>query len=175
MWYRVDFLKLAVQLTPPVLRCGLTVALLKAMTVPIRYVYDRFTEYRGYVSGRLDTTANVISIEGALNAAFHLDGRQIRIETTDGDPASYWRYGREGKASPAMYYKGGGKGLTLRHEKEASYKPSFTVWVPSFLCTSLDAEEDKYGGEHLRTIKTLTDYYKPAGHSMYRIKTYDYE
>lgn len=175
MWYRVDFYKLAVQLTPPALRCGMVTALLKAMVAPIRYIYDRFTEYRGYVSGRLDTTANVISIEGALNKTFHLEERQIYIETTDSDPASYWRYKREGEDGQAMYFKGGGKGLTLRHEKEASYKPSFTVWIPSFLCTSLDAEEDKYGGEHLRTIKTLVDYYKPAGHSVYRIKIYDYE
>ena len=48
-------------------------------------------------------------------------------------------------------------------------------YVFFFEGTSLDAEEDKYGGEHLRTIKMLVDYYKPAGHSVYRITTYDYE
>ena len=66
------------------------------------------------------------------------------------------------------------KSVTLKRRGESSYKDSFVVWVPTFLCTSENTEEDKYGGRNLREIRNLLSYYKPAGRT-YRIELYDYE
>ena len=46
MWWKVDMVKLAVQLLPPVMRGGLTVALLKVLMLPVRYIYEQLTERR---------------------------------------------------------------------------------------------------------------------------------
>lgn len=173
MWYRIDIVRLAVQLLPPILRCGLLIALLKALVTPIRHAYGRFMEYRAVVAGRLDITACVQYMEKALNDAFYLCDRQIYIETLEADSAMCWHLKAEGQ--PAAYMHGkDGAAMLLRHKWEVGCKDSFVVCVPSFLCTSLDAVEDKHGGGHLRKIKTLLDYYKPAGRT-YRIEIYDYE
>ena len=173
MWYRIDMFKLAVQLLPPVLRCGLLIALLKALVTSVRYVYDKFMEYRASVSGRLDITAGVQYMEKALNDAFYLENRRIDIETLEADNTMYWYLEAEGQPETYMYGKGG-NAVLLKKNGEVSNKDSFVVRVPSFLCTSLDASEDKYGGKYLREIRALIDYYKPAGRT-YCIEIYDYE
>lgn len=165
--------KLAVQLLPPVMRGGLTVALLKVLTLPVRHIYDQLTARRKKAKRRLLTTANVQSMEQALNDAFFLTEGQIRIESTEGDSAVYWH--RKGETPHALYLHGQtGEGMTLRWKEECSYEDSFVVMVPTFLCTSEDAEADKYGGNNLREIKNLLSYYKPAGRTC-RIELYDYE
>ncbi len=172
MWYRVDLLRFAVQLVPPILRGGFLIALLKALVTPIRYLYDRFTTYRDEVAGRLDITAAVQYIEKALNDAFYLENGQIYIETVDPDGSQYWHLAAE--ELPVYMNEQGGTATLLRQEGEVGYEDNFIVWVPTFLCTSLDPAADKYGGEHLSTIQALLDYYRPAGRT-YHIALYDYE
>ncbi len=173
MWWKTDLLKLAVGLLPPMLRGGLTVALLKVLMLPVRYMYDLLTARRKNANRRLGTTANVASMEKALNDAFFLTDGQIRIDSGDNDDRTFWHLKTEGQES-ATLWKATEKGTVLKRRGEASYKDSFTVWVPTFLCTSTDSTEDKYGGHYLREIKILLNYYKPAGRT-YRIELYDYE
>lgn len=176
MWYRIDIMKLAVQLLPPVLRCVFTVALLRVLTLPLRYVQGLFAAYMAEVSGRLNITAGVQYIEKALNDAFYLTDGQIYIESvmvssnseffrleTEGMDAQY--IGTEGETPFYMYH------VTDTHPGDGV---NFNVYVPTFLCTSLNAGEDKYDGENLRRIRSLIDYYKPAGRK-YGIILYDYE
>lgn len=169
-------MKLSVQLLPPVMRGKLTVALLKVLTLPLRYVYDQLTEHRKNAARRLLTTANVWSMEKALNDAFFLTDNQIKIESSEAKDTVYLIYGIEPWQRPDLsyLYRTGGEALTLKRKGEGSYVDSLLVWVPTFLCTSEDAKEDKYGGKYLREIKILMNYYKPAGRT-YRIKLYDYE
>lgn len=166
-------MKLAVGMLPPMLRGGLTVALLKVLMLPVRYMYDLLTARRKNANRRLGTTANVASMEKALNDAFFLTDGQIRIDSGDNDDRTFWHMKTEGQ-EPATLWKATEKGTVLKRRGEASYKDSFTVWVPTFLCTSTDSTEDKYGGRYLREIKILLNYYKPAGRT-YRIELYDYE
>ena len=176
MGYRIDIMKLAVQLLPPILRCGLTIALLRVLTVPIRYVQRLFSEYRAEVSGRLNVTANVQYIEKALNDAFYLTDGQIYIESTMvSSNSEYFRLEAEGM--DAQYIGSEGEEPYYMYNEANTHQSdgvNFNVYVPTFLCTSLDAGGDKYGGENLRKIRSLTDYYKPAGRK-YGIILYDYE
>lgn len=173
MWWKTDILKLAVGLLPPMLRGGLTVALLRVLTLPVRYIYNVLTARRKNADQRLGTTANVASMEKALNDAFFLTDGQIRIEDGGEDDRTFWYLKTDGQ-EPATLWKATEKGTVMKKRGEASYKDSFTVWVPTFLCTSTDSAEDRYGGRYLRDIKILLNYYKPAGRT-YRIELYDYE
>ena len=165
--------RLAVQLLPPVMRGGLTVALLKVLTLPVRYIYEQLTERRKAADRRLGTTANVMYMEKALNDAFYLKERQIRIESTEAEDTLFWHRCEERQKDNYMYRRAE-KGVMLKRRGECSYRESFVVWVPTFLCTSENAEEDKYGGRNLREIRNLLSYYKSAGRT-YRIELYDYE
>lgn len=173
MWYKIDIQKLGHQLLPPVLRSAVLLSLLKVLLSGIRSVYELFWSYRSSVKERLDTTAQTMSIEAALNGAFYLTDGQIRIEADTEEQCDYWHLLSEGVEGETLYMLGGtGKPLKQKGEKSTSY--SFVVYVPSFLCTSMDADEDKYGGENLKKIKTILNTYKPAGRT-YRIEIYDYE
>ena len=173
MWWKTDLLKLAVGLLPPMLRGGLTVSLLRVLMLPVRYIYNKLQARRKTADQRLGTTANVVSMEKALNDAFFLTDGQIMIESGDADDRVFWHMKADGQ-EPATLWMKTEKGTVLKKRGEASYKDSFTVWVPTFLCTSTDSTEDRYGGRNLRDIKILLNYYKPAGRT-YRIELYDYE
>lgn len=173
MWYKIDILRLAWQLLPPVLRCGLTLSLLRALTAPLRELQEGLSEYRSGVVARLVTTANAQNIERALNAVFHLTDGQIRLEVESGDGAAYWHKQSEGVDGVTLH-AAGGAWLMLRYKDEVSYGERTVVMVPTFLCTDVDAEADKYEGENLREIRTLLRQYMPAGRT-YRIEIYDYD
>lgn len=173
MWYKIDILKLGRQLLPPVLRSAVLLSLLKVLLTGIRSVYELFYAYRASVRERIGTTAQTASIEGRLNGAFYLTEGQIRIEADTEEKPDYWHLLSEGEAGEALYLKGG-TWKTMKAKGEKSYEDSFVVYVPSFLCTSEDADEDKYGGENLKKINTILNTYKPAGRT-YRIEIYDYE
>ena len=66
MWYRIDLTKLVVQLLPPILRSKFLIALLKALILPLVFIYDTLMEHRDNVSEKLDITANVIYLEKIL-------------------------------------------------------------------------------------------------------------
>ena len=112
-------------------------------------------------------------IEKALNEAFYLKERQIWIESTEAEDVVFW-HRRDEMQKDCYMYRRTERGVMLKRRGECSYKDSFVVWVPTFLCTSENTEEDKYGGRNLREIRNLLSYYKPAGRT-YRIELYDYE
>lgn len=173
MWYRIDFIKFVGQMLPPVLRGRTLLALLKVLAVPLCRLHERFMAYRDNISSRLDITAAVQYIEKRLNDEFYLKDRQIYIGTPEDRrvPPFYFL----GEKQPENYFHmTGGAPFYLRRPDDVPASESFLVYVPSFLCTSLDPEQDRYKGEHLQAICNLLNYYKPAGRS-YRIALYDYE
>ncbi len=174
MWYRSDILKFAVRLLPPVLRGRMAVALVKAMVMPVVYVFSLLTQYRAYAVRRLDITCSMQYIEKALNDEFYLEENLIYlVSVTPTKDSPYFHFKDEGKAPAILDFKTGTP-FYLRSSDEKAINVNFYVYVPSFLCTSLDANGDKYGGMYLRRIKSLLDYYKPAGRN-YEIILYDYE
>lgn len=171
MWYKLDIIKLGFQLLPPILRSKVLVALLKAMLRGIRDLYNRFYSYRSHVLNRLNITAGVQYIEKVLNDAFFLSEHQIYIVSADQRVQTVLHFKSEG-LTPV--YVSGNPPLYVRAYDDVPKQPSFIVYVPSFLCTSIDAAEDKYGGQNMTTILNLLNHYKPAGRS-FRIEIYEYE
>lgn len=148
-------------------------ALLRVLITPLRYLYDRFLAYKDSVSSRLDTTANVQYIQKALNDAFFLTDDQIYIETAEEEKLPFFHFQSEGLTTN-FFHNSGDAAYYMGVADDASNTESFIVYVPSFLCTSLDAEADKFQGQHIQTIYNLLEYYKPAGRTC-RIEIYDYE
>lgn len=173
MWYKIDMTKLVVQLLPPILRSKFLTALMKVLITPFAFIYDRMLKHRDNVSERLDITANVIYLEKVMNDTFFLKENQIYIETQEEDLASYW-YFKHNEAPYKYLQKGTKEGIYMKCKEEGSYKVSFIVYVPTFLCTSLDQAVDKYKGKNLTRIKELLSFYKPAGRTC-SIILYDYE
>ena len=87
--------KLVVQLLPPILRSKFLIALLKALILPLAFIYGKLMEHRDNVSEKLDITANVIYLEKILNDAFFLSDLQIYIETQEEDLTNYWHFKHE--------------------------------------------------------------------------------
>lgn len=171
--YRVDFIRFALQLLPPILRGGVLMALLKVMVLPVRHVYDAFVAYRERTNSRLYMTGNVIFLQKVLNDEFRLSDNQIFIETPEVVAATVMFLKCEGQ-EPWYVGLDYGKALLLSFPDEMPMRENFVLHVPTFLCSSLNEGEDEYGGVNLRRIKKLLDYYKPAGR-WYRIELYDYE
>lgn len=169
MWYDVDFTRWAVQLLPPILRSRVLVALLRIIIIPLAYLHRLFTDYRKKVAERLDITASVQDIERALNRRFFLRNRQIYIESEPDDRHPYLYFRSENM--PPVFVN---PRLTLWMDGEVPDRPNFTVHVPNFLTTSLNAKEDRYKGRHLAEIIRIIDMYKPAGRR-YAITIYEYE
>lgn len=173
MWYRIDFTRFVQQLLPPILRSKVMMALFRVFITPLRYLYDKFLAYRDSISSRLNITANVQYIQKALNDAFYLTDNQIYIETPEDERTPSFYFQDEGQP-PNYFYMAGNKPFYLREPDEVSSRETFIVYIPTFLCSSLDSEDDKYNGENLQIIYNLLNYYKPAGRSC-RIELYDYE
>lgn len=169
MWYDVDFTRWAVQLLPPILRSRVLVALLRILIIPLAYVHRLFTEYRKKVADRLDITASVQDIERALNRRFFLRNRQIYIESESDDRHPCLYFQAEGKPPTFLNPR-----MTLWMDGEVPSKPNFTIFVPSFLVTSLNPEEDRHKGRYLAEIIRIVELYKPAGRR-YAITIYEYE
>ena len=169
MWYDVDSTRWAVQLLPPILRSRVLVALLRILIIPLAYVHRLFTEYRKKVADRLDITASVQDIERALNRRFFLRNRQIYIESESDDRHPCLYFQAEGKPPTFLNPR-----MTLWMDGEVPSKPNFTIFVPSFLVSSLNSEEDRHKGRHLAEIIRIVELYKPAGRR-YHINIYEYE
>lgn len=169
MWYDVDFTRWAVQLLPPILRSRVLVALLRIIIIPLAYLHRLFTDYRKMVADRLDVTASVQDIERALNRRFFLRNRQIYIESESDDRHPCLYFQAEGKPPTFLNPR-----MTLWMGGEVPSKPNFTIFVPSFLVSSLNSEEDRHHGRHLAEIIRIVERYKPAGRR-YAITIYEYE
>lgn len=174
MWYRIDFIKLAMQLLPPILRSRFLMSLICVMIIPLRYVYNRFRTLKDSVDNRLNITGNVQYLEKALNDAFFLGDRQIYIETAEEEKGSVFHFEKERQKAKYFYMAGMGAGVTMQNKDESILQLNFIVKVPTFLCTHLDKSEDKYNGKNLAVIKKILDIYKPAGRT-FGIELYDYE
>lgn len=175
MWYRIDFTKLVMQLVPPILRSEVLLALLGVLTVPLRYVYDRFCALKGTVDDRLNITGNVQYLEKALNDTFFLKDCQIYIETPEGEKTPSFYFSKENQRANVFRRTTEGTGFVLRQAGESGIKVNFKVMVPTFLCTSLESKgDDRYGWQYLTTIKNIIKIYKPAGRT-FSIELYDYE
>ena len=169
MWYDVDFNRWAVQLLPPILRSRVLVALLRILIIPLAYLHRLFTDYRKKVADRLDITASVQDIERALNRRFFLRNRQIYIESESDDRHPCLYFQAEGKPPTFLNPR-----MTLWMDGEVPSKPNFTIFVPNFLVSSLNSEEDRHKGRHLAEIIRIVELYKPAGRR-YHINIYEYE
>lgn len=169
MWYNVDFNKWAVQLLPPILRSKVLVVLLKIMLIPLVQLHAQFMRYRATIAGRLNVTASIQDIERILNTTFFLKDRQIYIEDINDDEKTNLYFSHEGQSGVFLNPL-----LTMWYPGEVPDKPNFIIYIPHFLCTSLNKAEDKYKGQFLTTIINLIDYYKPAGRR-YAIRLYDYD
>ncbi len=173
MWCKIDFTRFVQQLLPPILRSKVMMALFRVLITPLRYLYDKFLSYKDGVSSRLNITANVQYIQKALNDSFYLTDNQIYIETPEEERIPSFYFQSEGQ--PANYFNMAGETpFYLREADGNSSKETFIVFIPTFLCTSLDTEKDKYKGVNLQIIYNQLNFYKPAGRS-YRIELYDYE
>lgn len=173
MWYRIDFTRFVQQLLPPILRSKVMMALFRVFITPLRYLYDKFLAYRDSISSRLNITANVQYIQKALNDAFYLTDNQIYIETPEEERMSVFYY-KEERQPPNYFYMNGDKPFYLRSPDDVPQSETYIIFIPTFLCTSLDTTEDKYKGENLQIIYNILNNYKPAGR-MYCIEIYDYE
>lgn len=169
MWYDVDFNRWVVQLLPPLLRSRVLVVLLRVLILPLIQLHSRFIIYRQAVEGRLNVTASVQDIERVLNAAFFLKMRQIYIKDENSEQRTCLCFQQE--HMPAVFVN---PAITIYQPDEVADRPNFTVYIPDFLCTSLNKDEDRYKGNYLRIIVNLLNYYKPAGRR-YGLKIYDYE
>lgn len=175
MWYKIDFTKLVVQLLPPILRSGFMINLLRIMIIPLRYVYEKFYLLHTNVSVKLNTTCNVMYLEKALNDAFFLKGSQIFISTPEEVKDGIFFHLRNEVQPPKPLYRLSEQRpcyLNINGEKTAIVH--MIVHVPTFLCTSTDKDEDKYGGRNYNEIKNILNIYKPAGRT-FSIELYDYE
>lgn len=110
--------KMAVQLLPPVMRGRLTVALLKVLTLPVRHIYEQLMARRKNADRRLNTTANVMYIEKALNEAFYLKERQIWIESTAAEDMVFW-HRRDEMQKDLYMYRRTEKSVTLKRGAKA--------------------------------------------------------
>ena len=174
MWYDLDIEKLGRQLLPPVLRSGVLTALVRVLLMPIRLVYDEFMALKASTDTVLSTTGTVIKLEKILNDTFFLRNREIYIETPDEEERLSMYFERANQKATVMHLKKEGTCVVLKVRGESTVKVNFTVWVPTFLCTSEDAKADRYGGRNLRVIRNILNRYKPAGRT-FGIELYDYE
>jgi hypothetical protein len=174
MWSKVNFQRLAIQLLPPLLRSPLLAAIIKALCTPIRYLYAKFATLKLTTDDRIGVTGQVVSLEGALNRALHLNGL-IYIESADEEDSAYFYYAEEDGVAQTMHTEAEGVPYVMGAEGEAMQTPNFTVMVPTTVCTSLEsADDDVCQWEHLNTIVTIVNTYKPAG-ATYGITLYTYE
>lgn len=175
MLYDFDVKKFARMLLPPILRGPVLVALVGISILPIKFIYETFMAYRQSVKGRINRTCNVNSLEKILNDLFFLTDHQIYITTTL-EPLQLYMYSRREKIPPLCLHGAGEIHATpcyIKPHNGVSPEPTFVIHIPTFLCTSLDQEQDEYNGRYLIEIYNALNIYKPAGRA-YRIELYNY-
>ena len=174
MWYNIDFTKFALHLLPPILRSKVLMSLLKVMLTPLRYIYSLFKALKEGTDNTLNISGNVLYLQKAMNDAFFLKNDQIYIDTPDEGNKRVLNFRSENQPHISMNKKSEGKAQALWQRHESTVKYNFVVHVPSFLCTSIDMNEDKDRGMNIRIIMNILNKYKPAGRT-FSIEIYDYE
>lgn len=161
MWYRLDLLRFAWQMLPPMLRSTFLQALLRAFFIPLLWLYDRFSMLRLHAEIRLLSNGQAIAITDALRREFDTYEGDIYI-TDIRNNAIYFRQFSEHKGTAQIHFVREQKPLYFAHSNEGNWEADFYVHIPSYL-EGNEAE-----------IKSIIDHYKPAGRR-YLIKFYDYE
>lgn len=70
--YQINYSKLVLLLLPTFLRQNVIVALLSALTSPIRTLYNSFIQYKDNTLQELEVTPQVFSLRNTLNRAYTL-------------------------------------------------------------------------------------------------------
>lgn len=84
--YKINYSKLVLLLLPTFLRQNVIVALLSALTSPIRMLYNSFIQYKDNTLQELEVTPQVFSLRNALNRAYNLqEGFIIEDYVKQGD------------------------------------------------------------------------------------------
>lgn len=162
MYYKLDLIKLARQVLPPVLRGKRLFALIRILLLPFVFVYKQFVAFRKEALGKQAVTGQVLMIEKLLNDHYALTNKEIYL--SDAPLTNIYLYKQKENQIPVVLYRSSEEqGMRyLLYEREGQYDANFTVNVPSFLADSLEE------------IKWLVDHYKPAGRT-YKIHLYEYE
>lgn len=167
MWYDVDFNRWVEQLTPPILRSKVLLAFLKILVLPIFILHQDFLRHKEQAENKLNTTSQVALLESYLCREFYLKNREIYIEDIADKYRLYIYFENEKQISPFINNE-----LIVRQKGSVPNKPNFVVYVPTFLCSSLNKDEDKHNGKYLNRIVNIIDNYKPAGR-LYQIELYE--
>ena len=147
-------MKFAEDMTPPLLRKSLLMALIRALLRPLVRLMREFQDLRAQSNKALLPSGQVRAIEGAIVDKYHLHSGDVYI-TEPEDKTLYLYYEREGAGAlelpQAIYY-----------EHENPNKTDFTIHLPDHL--------EKYDGD----ITRLIELYRPAGRK-YTKQYYTYE
>lgn len=153
-WYQFDIMKFAEEMTPPLLRKSILMALIRALLRPLVRLMREFQDLRAQSKKALLPSGQVRAIESAIVDKYHLHSGDVYI-TEPEDKTRYLYYVREGAGGlelpQAIYY-----------EHENPNKTDFTIHLPDHL--------EKYDGD----ITRLIELYRPAGRK-YTKQYYTYE
>ena len=153
-WYQFDIMKFAEDMTPPLLRKSILMALIRALLRPLVRLMREFQDLRAQSKKALLPSGQVRAIESAIVDKYHLHSGDVYI-TEPEDKTRYLYYVREGAGGlelpQAIYY-----------EHENPNKTDFTIHLPDHL--------EKYDGD----ITRLIELYRPAGRK-YTKQYYTYE
>lgn len=153
-WYQFDIMKFAEDMTPPLLRKSLLMALIRALLRPLVRLMREFQDLRAQSKKALLPSGQVRAIEGAIIDKYHLHSGDVYI-TEPEDKTLYLYYEREGAGALELPQ-------TIYYEHENPNKTDFTIHLPDHL--------EKYKDD----ITRLIEIYRPAGRK-YTIQYYTYE
>lgn len=160
MWYRLDLLRFAWQMLPPMLRSQFLQALLRAFFIPLLWLYDRFSTLRSHAEIRLLSNGQAIAITDALRREF--DTYEGDTYITDGERNIVYLYKKVEGQEPLRMHQQAERPTYLTLSDEGRYTADFYIHIPSFLQGYEEA------------ILRIINHYKPAGRR-YEIKFYEYE
>jgi len=135
--YRVDFERLVWLLLPALLRRPRQVAWLRALTAPVRTLYNQFVAYEAQTRRELSYNSQVLLFELYLNDKFDPGRRRIYIENADTalQPV-YLTFLDEEQENPMVHFKGENMPwlyLYLYHQVVFNTQTDFTVHAPASL------------------------------------------
>lgn len=153
-WYQFDIMKFAEEMTPPLLRKSILMALIRVLLRPLVRLMREFQDLRAQSNKALLPSGQVRAIEGAIIDKYHLNSGDVYI-TEPEDKTLYLYYVRESAGALELP-------KTLYYGNENPNKTDFTIHLPDHLKTD--------EGE----ISRLIELYRPAGRK-YTIQYYTYE
>lgn len=162
MWYKFDVQKFGRQMLPPLLRKPIILAFIRALLVPLVWLYNRFRELQQESHERLVSSGQSLALVEALRRAYNTHEGDIYIHEADYN-ATYLYSVADGQRPIYLYRTA--KIQPPRHlyyTDEGRVEPDYYIYIPDYL------EPDK------DNILRLIEQYKPAGRK-YEIIYYPYE